>query len=44
MLKGNRGGRNFASAECQAWIREAGFRETGVGPLVALHAIAVGIE
>lgn len=44
MLANTAGGRNFTGAECQAWLRQTGFRDTRVEPLVATHSIAIGVR
>jgi hypothetical protein len=44
MLVETRGGFDFTGADCQGWMREAGFSETRVEPLVAADSMVVGIK
>ena len=44
MLIETNGGFEYTGAECQGWMREAGFSATRVEPLVGAHSMAVGIK
>jgi hypothetical protein len=44
MLIETPGGFEYTGADCQAWMREAGFSATRVEPLVGAHSMAVGIK
>ena len=44
MLIETEAGFDYTGAECGAWLREAGFRETRVAPLVGPTAMVVGIK
>ena len=44
MLIETPGGFDYTGAECQAWMREAGFRETRVAPLAGPDSMVVGIK
>jgi len=44
MLIETKGGFEYTGADCQAWMREAGFSATRVEPLVGAHSMAVGIK
>jgi hypothetical protein len=44
MLIETPGGFDYTGADCQGWMREAGFRETRVEPLVGPHSMVVGIK
>jgi hypothetical protein len=44
MLIETPGGFDFTGADCQGWMREAGFQETYVEPLVGPDAMVVGIK
>jgi hypothetical protein len=44
MLIETHGGFDYTGAECQAWLREAGFRETRVEPLAGPDSMVVGIK
>ena len=44
MLIETRGGFDYTGADCQAWLREAGFRETRVAPLAGPNAMVIGIK
>jgi len=44
MLIETRGGFDYTGADCQAWMREAGFRETRVMPLAGPDSMVVGIK
>ena len=44
MLIETRGGVDYTGADCQAWLREAGFRETRVAPLAGPNAMVIGIK
>ncbi|HVE67487.1 MAG TPA: methyltransferase, partial [Solirubrobacteraceae bacterium] len=44
MLLETRGGFDFTGAECQDWMREAGFRETYVEPLVGPDSMVVATK
>lgn len=37
-------GFDYTGAECQGWLREAGFREARVVPLVGPDAMVVGVK
>jgi hypothetical protein len=38
------GGSDFTGADCIGWMREVGFREARVEPLVAGHSMVIGIK
>ena len=38
------GGFDYTGAECAAWMREAGFRETRVEHLIGSDSMVVGIK
>jgi hypothetical protein len=38
------GGFEYTGAECAGWLRDAGFRETSVAPLVGPDSMVVGIK
>ena len=38
------GGFDYTGADCQAWLREAGFRATRVAPLAGPDAMVIGIK
>ncbi len=44
MLIETRGGFEYTGADCQAWMREAGFSATRVEHLVGGHSMAIGIK
>jgi hypothetical protein len=44
MLIETTGGFDFTGADCQAWMREAGFSHTRVEPLVGADSMVVGIK
>jgi hypothetical protein len=44
MLIETPGGFDYTGADCMGWMREAGFRETRVVPLVGPHSMAIGIK
>ena len=44
MLIETRGGFDYTGADCQAWLREAGFSETRVAPLAGPNAMVIGIK
>lgn len=44
MLIETKGGFEYTGADCQAWLREAGFSATRVEHLVGGHSMAVGIK
>jgi hypothetical protein len=44
MLIETPGGFDYSGADCQAWMREAGFRETRIEHLVGPDSMAVGIK
>jgi len=44
MLIDTHGGFDFTGAECTTWMREAGFAETRIAPLVGHDALVVGIK
>ena len=44
MLIETRGGFDYTGADCQGWMREAGFRETRVEHLVGPDSMVVGIK
>lgn len=44
MLIDTHGGFDFTGAECTAWMRQAGFRETRIEPLAGHDALVVGIK
>jgi hypothetical protein len=44
MLIETRGGFDYTAAECQAWMRAAGFRETRAAPLAGSESMVVGIK
>ena len=44
MLIETPGGFDFTGADCQAWMREAGFRETRVEPLAGADSMVVAIK
>jgi precorrin-6B methylase 2 len=44
MLIETPGGFDYTGAECRRWLREAGFRETYVEPLVGPDSMVVGIK
>jgi hypothetical protein len=44
MLIETKGGFEYTGAECQAWMREAGFSATRVEPLAGAHSMAIGIK
>jgi hypothetical protein len=44
MLIETPGGFDYTGADCMAWMREAGFRETRVQHLVGAHSMAIGIK
>ena len=44
MLIETPGGFDYTGADCQAWLKEAGFRETSVSPLVGPDSMVVGIK
>ena len=44
MLIETRGGFDYTGAECQAWMRAAGFRETRVAPLAGPESMVIGIK
>ncbi len=44
MLIETTGGFEYTGAECQGWMREAGFSATRVEPLVGAHSMAIGIK
>ncbi|MEA2779392.1 MAG: hypothetical protein QOK29_936 [Rhodospirillaceae bacterium] len=44
MLIETPGGFDYTGADCMGWMREAGFRETRVVPLVGPHSMATGIK
>jgi hypothetical protein len=44
MLIETPGGFDYTAAECQAWMREVGFRETHVEHLVGPDSMVVGVK
>jgi predicted nicotinamide N-methyase len=44
MLIETPGGFDYTGADCQEWMREAGFRETRVEPLVGPDSMVIGIK
>jgi hypothetical protein len=44
MLIETYGGFDYTGADCQGWLREAGFKETRVEPLVGPDSMVVGIK
>ncbi len=44
MLIETRGGFDYTGAECQAWLRAVGFRETRVAPLAGPESMVIGIK
>jgi hypothetical protein len=44
MLIETPGGFDFTGADCSAWMQEAGFRETTVGPLAGPDSMVIGIK
>jgi hypothetical protein len=44
MLIETRGGFDFTGADCQGWMREVGFRQTRVEPLVGPDSMVIGIK
>jgi hypothetical protein len=44
MLIETRGGFDFTGADCTGWMKEAGFRDTRVEPLVGPDSVVVGIK
>jgi hypothetical protein len=44
MLIETTGGFDYTGADCQAWMREAGFSQTRKEPLVGPHSMVVGIK
>jgi hypothetical protein len=38
------GGFDFTGADCQQWMREAGFSATRVEPLVGPNSMVIGIK
>jgi hypothetical protein len=44
MLIETPGGFDYSGADCQGWMREAGFRETRVQHLVGPDSMAIGIK
>jgi hypothetical protein len=44
MLIETTGGFDFTGADCQAWMREAGFSQTRVEPLVGADSMVVAIK
>ena len=44
MLIETLGGFDFTGADCQAWMREAGFSQTRVEPLTGTDLMVIGIK
>jgi hypothetical protein len=44
MLLGTAGGFDYTGAECRAWLRDAGFRDTHAEPLVGPYSVVVGVK
>jgi hypothetical protein len=44
MLIETREGFDFTGADCTGWLKEAGFTETRVEPLVGPDSMAIGIK
>jgi hypothetical protein len=44
MLIETPGGFDFSGSDCSAWMRNAGFRQTKVEPLVGAHSMVIGIK
>jgi hypothetical protein len=44
MLIETRGGFDYTAAECQAWMSDAGFRQTRREKLTASESMVVGIK
>lgn len=44
MLIETRGGKDYTGADCQAWMRAAGFSQTRVEPLVGADSMVIGIK
>ncbi len=44
MLIETAGGFDFTGADCVGWMREVGFRDARVEPLVAAHSMVIGIK
>jgi hypothetical protein len=44
MLLSTPGGYDYTGADCRAWLRDAGFRDTHVEPLVGPYSMVVGVK
>ena len=44
MLIETRGGKDYTGADCQGWMRDAGFARTRVEPLVGPDAMVIGVK
>ena len=44
MLIETPGGFDYTGADCSGWMKEAGFRETRVEPLVGPDSMVIGIK
>jgi hypothetical protein len=44
MLIETRGGFDYTAADCQGWMRDAGFRETYAQPLIGPDSMVVAIK
>ena len=44
MLIETRGGFDYTGADCQGWMKDAGFKETSVEPLIGPDSMVIGIK
>lgn len=44
MLIETRGGKDYTGADCQAWMREAGFAQTRIEPLAGPDSMVIGVK
>lgn len=44
MLIETRGGKDYTGADCQGWMRDAGFAQTRVEPLVGPDSMVIGVK
>lgn len=44
MLLETTGGFDYTGADCLGWVRDAGFREARIEPLIGPHSMVVGIK
>lgn len=44
MLIETRGGKDYTGADCQAWMREAGFARTRIEPLAGPDSMVIGVK